>query len=94
MIHRLVWAIYDRDVTDPSRWLAELVANNAAALGLAQKKRRRFEWDAARASQIKKEREILTALSQRLFELHPNFSLTLDEQIKKGIRSRKEESGC
>lgn len=85
-IYDLVRDIYGSDKENPGKWLAQWVASDAAAQGLGQIKgtlRRRFELDAAHADQLHLEREIMKALSKRLAQLHPNFSLALDEQIGK-----------
>ena len=70
-------------------WLAQLVAEDAADQGLGQSKGERFEWDAAHATQLQQEREIMETLSERLDQLHLNFSLALDKQLQRGISSRE-----
>jgi hypothetical protein len=93
-IYDLVRAIYQSDKKSPQGWLAQLVAKDATAQGWGQIikgiLRKRFELDAAHANQLQQEEEIMKALSKRLAQSHPNFSLALDKQVERGIKSREE----
>jgi hypothetical protein len=91
-VYDLVRAIYGSDKGDPAKWLAQLVADGAAAQGWGHIEgtwwKRRFELDAAHADQLRQEREIMKALSKRLAQLHPKLFAELDKQIERGIKSR------
>jgi hypothetical protein len=91
-IYNLVCSVDESGKTcAPASWLAELVADDACSRGLGAIKRgflsKRIEWDAARTGRFGQEQQSAQALSQRLFQMHPNFSRVLDQQIVQAIES-------
>ena len=93
-IYDLVHNLYYRDQSDPEGWLIERATDDAEGRGLAQFgkgfHRKEINWDAACIAQLGQEHRATQLLSQQLAEAFPKFSLALNEQISKGIKSRQD----
>ena len=95
-LYDVVRAVYKEDQSNPSAWVAELVASDAVERRLGQVNETwstmRIVWTPAHLSRLRDEEKIAQSLSDQLYEMHTEFSRVLDIQISRAIWSRVAES--
>jgi hypothetical protein len=93
-VYQLARSVYERDVSDPDRWMTDLVAKDAVARGWARSVvagKKRLEVEAIDPERLRSEKNAVGELSFQLDELHPDFSRELNKQIADAIRSREQQ---
>jgi hypothetical protein len=95
-IHELVHNIYDSDVSNSPGWLIKCATIDAEGRGMAKFRKGFYwtsiDWDTTCAAQLQQEHRATQALSQQLAEGFSEFSILLDNQVRRGIESREESS--
>lgn len=91
-VYMLIRAIYDKDVSSPTQWVFDLVADDAVARAWGQFKgwpRKRFKPDETHEERLRSERAIIDGLSSRFAQQQPDLSQTLAVQINEAVGSRQ-----
>jgi hypothetical protein len=91
-VYELVRQVYERDRSNPNRWLIALVADNAVERRIGKWKgllRQNFQPDPAHEAALIRENQKIDHWLMRLSHRNPEFLQFLERDISRGISSRQ-----